>query len=124
MKHGVSVHVTGRPEVLLHTRQICRVQTLRVYIYIYLHIYYVCMYEHSYVAMVIVTASISCNGIITASTCVLLGKVRFDCAGPMFCEILRVVHLGRWMTKIYSLISTHFINMIIIINITSIIIPT
>ena len=74
--------------------------------------------------------------IYAARTDVLPGKVRFDCARPMFCEILRVVHLLRWMTKNYSLISTHFINTIImimimiimimimiIINIISIIIP-
>ena len=54
--------------------------------------------------------------------CVLPGKVGVDCAGSMFCEILRVVHLGRWMTKIYSLISTHFIFIIIIIIIIIILI--
>ena len=52
---------------------------------------------------------------------VLPGKVRFDCAGSMFCEILRVVHLGRLMTTIYSLIPAKFINIIIIIIIIIII---
>ena len=60
----------------------------------------------------------------TARTDVLPRKVRFDCAGPMFYEIIRVVHLGRCMTEIYSLIFTHFnnINIIIVINIIIIII--
>ena len=58
--------------------------------------------------------------IYTARTDVLPGKVRFDCAGPMLCEILRVVHLGRWMTKIHSLISSNFIIIIIIITIITI----
>ena len=68
-----------------------------------------------------------------ARTGVLPGKVRFDCARPMFCEIIRVVHLGRGMTKIYSLIPTHFmvtititmimIIIIIMISIINIIIP-
>ena len=41
----------------------------------------------------------------TARTDVLPGKVRFDCAGPMFCEIPRVVRLGKRMTN-FSLISS------------------
>ena len=48
--------------------------------------------------------------IYTARTDVLPGKVRFDCAGPMFCEIPRVVRLGKRMT----MFSPHFINIIII----------
>jgi len=47
----------------------------------------------------------------TARTDVLPGKVRFDCAGPMFCEIPRVVRLGKRMTNFFP----HFINIIIII---------
>ena len=78
---------------------------LCVYIHIYIYIY---MYNN------------------TARTDVLPRKVRFDCAGPMFYEIIRVVHLGRCMTEIYSLIFTHFnninINIIIVINIIIIII--
>ena len=42
----------------------------------------------------------------TARTDVLPGKVRFDCAGPMFCEIPRVVRLGKRMTIFFSLISS------------------
>ena len=41
----------------------------------------------------------------TARTDVLPGKVCFDCAGPMFCEIPRVVRLGKRMTN-FSLISS------------------
>ena len=55
--------------------------------------------------------------IITARTDVLPGKVRFDCAGPMFCEIPCVVQLGKWMTNVFP----HFINIIIIIIIIIII---
>ena len=44
--------------------------------------------------------------IYTARTDVLPGKVRFDCAGPMFCEIPRVVRLGKRMTIFVSLISS------------------
>ena len=51
------------------------------------------------------------RSIITARTDVLPGKVRFDCAGPMFCEIPRVVRLGKRMTNFFP----HFINIIIII---------
>ena len=43
--------------------------------------------------------------IYTARTDVLPRKVRFDCAGPMFCEIPRVVRLGKRMT-IFSLVSS------------------
>ena len=46
--------------------------------------------------------------IYTARTGVLPGKVRFDCAGPVFCEILHVVRLPKRMTKIFPVTFSHF----------------
>ena len=37
-----------------------------------------------------------------ARTGVLPGEVRFDCAGPVLCEIRDVVHLPKWMTRFDS----------------------
>ena len=53
--------------------------------------------------------------IYTARTDVLPGKVRFDWAGPMFCEILRVVHLGQMDDKNLLPHFCHFFIIIIII---------
>ena len=44
----------------------------------------------------------------TARTDVLPGKVRFDCAGPMFCEFPRVVRLGKRMTIFPSFHQHHY----------------
>ena len=66
---------------------ICIYICIYIYIFIYIYVYiyvYICIYVY------------------TARTGVLPGEVRFDCTGPMFCEIRDVVHLPRWMTKFVS----------------------
>ena len=82
------------------------------YVYIYIRLFiYLCVnlyFLYLFIYIFINFCPFTIIYIYTARTGVLPGKLRFDCAGLLFCEILHIVRLPKRMTNIFPVVLLFF----------------